>query len=79
MGITKAALEAVPADDVSLGGHQVANGKEAGRLGIPAQLGDLARKLVAHDDGRLESASGPAVPLPDMQVGAAHAGVMNLN
>ena len=71
---TEAALEAVPADDVALGGDQVAGGEQARGLGLASERDDLARELVADDHRRLEPVAGPAVPFPDVQVGAADAG-----
>ena len=53
MGVTQAALEAVAADDMAFRRHQVAHGEQLRRFGLAAQLHDLARELVAHDDGGL--------------------------
>ena len=77
VGVAQAALEAVAADDVSFGGDQVADGEQSGAGRLPAQLDDLAGELVADDDRRLEPAAGPAVPLPDVEIGAADAGVVD--
>ena len=79
VGRAQPALQAVAADDVALGGHQVAHGEQPGGLGLAAELDDLARELVADDDRRLEPVAGPAVPLPDVEVGAADAGVVDPN
>ena len=75
VGAAGPALEAVPANDVSLGRHQVPDLEESRGPGLAAQLGDLAGELVPDDDRRPESSRRPAVPLPDVQVGAADAGV----
>ena len=72
-----AALQAVAADDVAFGGDQIAGGQQPGRRRLPAQLDDLAGELVTDDDRRLEAAAGPAVPLPDVEVGAADAGMVD--
>ena len=47
VGVAQPALQAVAADDVAFGRHQVAHGEQAGRRGIPAQFGDLARRTRA--------------------------------
>ena len=75
--VARAALQAVAADDVPLGGHQVAHREQARGRRVPAQLHDLARELVPDHHRRLEPVAGPAVPLPDVQVGAADAGVVH--
>src|SRR5204863_1902164 len=73
----EAALETVPAHDVSLGGDPVADRQQPRRLGFAAELHDLARELVADHEGRAKSVAGPTVPFPDVKVGAADTGVVD--
>ena len=73
VGRAQAALQAVAADDVAFGRDQVADGEQARGLGFAAELDDLAGELVADDDRGLEPVAGPAVPFPDVEVGAADA------
>ena len=76
VGVAGAALEAVAADDVAFGGDQVAHGEEAAGRRLRAELGDLASELVARSTtGGRSRRLRPAIPLPDVQVGAADAGV----
>ena len=72
MAVPGAALEAVAAHDVALGGHELADLE----LGDPrAQGDDLAGELMADDDGRPHASLRPGVPVGDVQVGAADARV----
>ena len=74
VAVAGAALEAVPADDVTLGGDEVARAES--RDAVTDRL-DLPGKFVAHDDRRLDAALGPWVPVGDVEVGAADPGVPN--
>src|SRR5205807_5627094 len=59
VAVAGAALEAVPAHDVSLGGHQLADFQ---LRDVVAHLHDFARELVAHHHRRLDPALRPGVP-----------------
>src|SRR3954471_23138966 len=74
---TETALQAVTTHDVALGGHQVAYGEQTRRVSVRSELGDCPGELVAYNDRRPQALAGPAIPLPDVKVGAAHACVMN--
>ena len=68
MAVAGAALQAVAADDVSLGRHELPDLE----LGDALSHGhDFARELVADDDRRVDASLRPAVPIGDMQIGAA--------
>ena len=71
MGFAGAALQALAAGDVHLGGNEVAF-FYAGHF--VAECDDLAAKFVSGDERRLDAALGPAVPLVDVEVGAADGG-----
>src|SRR2546422_3511469 len=72
VAVAGAALQAVTADDMPLGGDELA-GSEL-RHAVAARF-DLSRELVADDDWRLDAALRPRVPVGDVQVRAADAGV----
>ena len=76
--VAGAALEAVAADDVALGGHQVADGEQARRLGLarPARTISPANSCPMTTGG-LSRLLAQRVPFPDVQVGAADAGVVD--
>jgi hypothetical protein len=77
--VARAAGYAVPADDVPFGRDQVAHGQQARRLGVLPELDDFPAELVADNDRGTEPVAGPGVPFPDMEIGAADAGVMHLD
>src|SRR5215213_6141994 len=79
VGIAQATLEAVAADDMTFGGDQITDRKQVVLLGFAAELGDAAGELVADHYRRLEPVACPTVPLPDMQVCTADAGLMYVN
>ena len=79
VAVAQAALQAVSADDMALGGNEIAHREQVVLRRFLAQLGDAARKLMADDDRRLKPVAGPAVPLPDVKVGSTDTGVMNLD
>src|SRR4029077_2629678 len=62
------ALVALPAGNVAFDGHEVAVGDP---LDAAAGLDDFAGDLVAQDEGGLDDALRPVVPLVDVQVGPA--------
>src|SRR5690606_3331072 len=64
------AVAALAADDVPLGGDQLADLEP---LYVAAQGGDVAGELVAHGHGGGDGRPGPVVPLVDVEVGAADA------
>ena len=68
VAITGAALQAVPAHDVSLGGDQLADAQSRDPV---AQTLDLAGELVTDDERRLETPLCPMIPIRDVQVGPA--------
>ena len=74
---SETALETVAADDVALCRYQIADCKQSCGAGLRPELSDLPGELMAHDDRRLEAVAGPAIPLPDVEVGTADARVMN--
>src|SRR5262249_17932635 len=71
-----AAVPAVATGDVPLAAHPVAD-LEAGDLG--AELGDLAHELVPDHHRDLDGLLRPRVPVPDVNVGAADAGLADLD
>src|SRR5207248_3201695 len=72
VAVSGAALHAVPAYDVTLGGDEL----PALELGnAVAHRDDLARELVTDHQRRLKAALRPRVPIGDVQVSAAHTGV----
>ena len=71
-----AAVAAVAAGDVALAGDAVAD-LEALHLG--ADLGDRADELVADGHRHRDRGLGPLVPVGDVEVGAADAGVVDLD
>ena len=79
MTVTEAALQAMSADDVTLGGDEIAHREQVVLRGLLAQLGDAAGKLVPNHDRRFEPVAGPAVPFPDVKVGSTDTSVMNLD
>jgi hypothetical protein len=79
VGGAQAALQAVPADNVALGGDQVPDREQPRGLAFAAELDDLARELVADHDRGPKPVTGPAVPLPDMEVGTADTCVVDTN
>ena len=72
MPVAGAALHPVPAHDVALGRHGLADLELGDAV---AQPDDLARELVADHERRLEPPLSPGVPVGDVEVGAAHARV----
>src|SRR5262249_39621308 len=72
VAIAGAALEAMPAHDVPLSGDLLANAQPRDAV---AQSLDLSGELVTDDEWRLEAALSPMIPIGDMQIRAAHAGV----
>src|SRR5881275_1388808 len=72
VAVSGAALHAVPAHDVTLGGDEL----PALELGdAVAHRDDLARELVTDHQRRLKAALRPRIPIGDVQVSAAHTGV----
>src|SRR5207249_9872168 len=72
VAVSGAALHAVPAHDVTLGGDEL----PALELGnAVAHRDDLARELVTDHQRRLKAALRPSIPIGDVQVSAAHTGV----
>jgi len=74
VAVAGAARHAVPADDVALARDALA-GLDLGDLG--ATLDHLADELVTERDRGLDPSLRPAVPLEDVEVGAAHAGAQH--
>jgi hypothetical protein len=74
----QAALEAMAAHYVAFGGDQIPYCQKI-VPGSRTQLRDPAGELMPYHDRRLEPVSGPVVPLPDVEVGTADAGVMYLD
>ena len=66
------AVAAASADDVALSADELADG-EVGDVG--AYGDDFADELVADDEALPDGGAGPGVPLVDVEVGAADAGV----
>jgi len=79
VSIAEAALKAMAADDVPLCGDEIAHPEQAVGACAGTQLGDFSGELMAYSHWKLESVTGPAVPFPDVKVGAADASVMNLD
>ena len=71
--------QAVAADDVPLRGDQIAHAEQPGAFGFAAELDDLSGEFVADHHRWLEPLAGPAVPLPEMEVGAADARMVHPN
>src|SRR5690606_4896508 len=71
-----AAVAAVAADDVALGGDALSDLVTAHAR---AQFGDAADELVADDQTRLDRALAPLVPQVDVQVGPADRGLLDLD
>ena len=69
------ALQAVAADDVALGRHQLALLEVL--VDVAPHFDDLAGELVPDREGRLAPSLGPRVPVGDVEVGAAHARVVH--
>src|SRR4029450_12784274 len=61
-------LIADAADNVALGGDEVAN---LGCRDMRANLDNLAAHLVPNDQGWLDTIDRPGIPAPDVQVGSA--------
>ena len=72
MAVARAALEAMPADDVSFGGDELTDPQA--RDAIPEPL-NLTGELVTHHDGRLDATLRPRIPIGDVEIGAADAGM----
>src|SRR5688572_6530298 len=69
----------MPADDVSLGGHRVTHLEESFGARLGAELLDPAGELVADGERGLETAAGPGIPLPDVEIGSADSGGVDPN
>ena len=70
------AVSTASADDVALAADNVA-GEEV--VDVGADLDDFADELVADGHGDFDGFLGPVVPLEDVHVGAADAGVAHAN
>ena len=68
------AVAAAAADDVALAADDVA-GREV--ADVAADLEHLADELVADDERRLDRLLGPRIPVGDVEVGAADAGLVD--
>lgn len=68
------AVAATAAGDVALAADDVAGGEG---VDVGADGDDLAHELVADGERHLDGGLGPLVPLKDMNVGAADAGVVH--
>jgi hypothetical protein len=69
VGLAGAALQALAAGDVHLGGNEVAF-FNAGHF--IAESGDLAAKFMARNQRGMNPVLGPAVPVINVQIGAAN-------
>ena len=70
------AVAAAAADDVAFAGDDGADGEV---FDVGADGDDFADELVADGEAGFDDGAGPGVPLVDMQVGAADAGVEDAN
>ena len=77
MTVAGATWNTVAADDVPFGGDQVTDGEQSFGARFTPKFDDLAGKLMTDGDRWSQSVGRPAVPLPDVKVGAAHAGMMD--
>ena len=68
------AVAAAAADDVALAADDVADCEV---VDVAAELEDLADELVADDERRPDRLLGPGVPVGDVEVGAADAGLQD--
>ena len=57
-------------DEVPFGGDLVADREQALGFRVGTQPLDLSREFMADDHRRVQPATGPAIPLPYMEVGA---------
>src|SRR5207245_11702998 len=70
VAVAGAALQAVAAHDVALGGHQLTDLELGDTL---AQGDDLPGELVPYHDRGVHAALRPGIPIGDGEAGAAHA------
>src|SRR5690606_3899120 len=75
--VAGSARDAVAADDVTLCGNHVTSCKNPVCLRLRSEVDDLPGELVTDNHGGSHSTRCPGIPLPDVQVGAAHSGVVN--
>jgi len=68
VGFTRATLKTLPASDVHLCGNEIPFFYASDFV---AECDDLAAKLVAGDEWRMNASLGPAIPFVDMKIGAA--------
>src|SRR5690606_38937671 len=74
--IAGAAWNAVAADDVTLRGNHVTSCKKPVCLRLGSEVDNLSGELVADNPRGSHPTCSPGIPLPDVQVGAAHSGVV---
>jgi hypothetical protein len=59
---------------MAFSGDQVSYRQQSICISSGPELADFTGKFVSDDDGRLEPTAGPAIPLPDVEIGAADTG-----
>src|SRR5213075_2860169 len=72
VAVAGSTLQAMPADDVSLRRHELADAEPGHAFAQPL---NFAGEFVPDDEGRLEPSLRPLVPVGDVQVGPANARV----
>src|SRR5205085_92615 len=77
VSVPGATLPAVPADDVAFGRHRLAHLELSCRL--PTDLEHLAGEFMAQHHRRFDPPLGPFIPIGDVEVGSADAGVADAN